>query len=260
MSKRIAVTAVVLLVLGGFATLWAAGVSETQALERRTYPVQGFSKLSVSNDMSFTIRQGDDFSVEIQAPSELFSRIRVNLVGQELRIYRTSEFWLWGPRRQRPHAEVTMPRLSKLQVSGASQGSILFDARKEPQFIIKMGGASRLDVSLVATTLDLSLSGASKLDGMVEASHMLAQISGASKTNIAGGISDMTLNLSGASTFRDGGLTLKTADLVVSGASTAEVRVEQTLRVNASSASTVRYRGNPKIESSLTGASYIRDL
>jgi hypothetical protein len=64
--------------------------------------------------------------------------------------------------------------------------------------------------------------------------------------------------LSGASQINAFDLTVEASELSLSGASIAKVWVTKSLNVDASGASSVRYKGNPEIRKQLSGASTLR--
>lgn len=103
--------------------------------------------------------------------------------------------------------------------------------------------------------LDVVLSGASKSDISLTATKLNTNLSGASTATIVGSGTILVIEVSGASKLEAYEFPINQADLDVSGASTARVRVQDALTVKASGASTVRYRGTPRVNSNVSGAS-----
>ena len=114
-------------------------------------------------------------------------------------------------------------------------------------------------VSVLTPTLEtLSLSGAvsGSLENL-EADRLTLELSGASRLGATGRAGVLRLSLSGASFFRGPKFEAENAVVDASGASEALVHAKRTLKVEASGASTVRYLGEPKVESKLSGASQV---
>ena len=137
------------------------------------------------------------------------------------------------------NAEVHMPVLVGLDLSGASE------ARADPGFSSTQ-------------PLDVTLSGASLIDikGLTS-SAVNADISGASSLTLSGTTTSETLVVSGASTANLLACTATRTTVAVSGASEAWVNASQ-ISVSASGASTLYYLGNPSIQTNnISGASLL---
>lgn len=105
--------------------------------------------------------------------------------------------------------------------------------------------------------LKFDLSGASKLEVNVAFESIKGDLSGASNVNFQENCDFIDLDISGASTFYGFPANAKEAYLNLSGASKAEISVSDKLVVDASGASTVRYRGKPEVNKNLSGASKV---
>ena len=123
-----------------------------------------------------------------------------------------------------------------------------------------ISGASRVELESVfrGRNLDVRLSGASTFDAKVEANRMICNLSGASKCELGGVVDVMEAELSGASRLEDYDLDIEELYMNLSGASSARLTVEGLIELDASGASTLRYRGDAVIQHlDLSGASNI---
>ena len=132
---------------------------------------------------------------------------------------------------------VTMPTLRAVKFSGASQSTI--------------NGFTHL------TDLAVELTGASKSTVNVGASRLAINLTGASELTGTGSGSELRADLSGASRLVTVEYPVSNAALDLSGASSARIWVADALTVKASGASNVRYRGTPRVNSTLSGASTV---
>jgi hypothetical protein len=108
----------------------------------------------------------------------------------------------------------------------------------------------------------LELSGATSahVDG-VSSQDFSLELSGASSATVAGTAGTFTSTASGASRIRCFELATHKASVSLSGASSAELDVSDSLSVNASGASNVKYKGNPdRVERKISGASTIQSV
>ena len=135
-------------------------------------------------------------------------------------------------------AEVTLPELTGLDLSGASHGTISEFSSTNP--------------------LNVDVSGGSQLLGNIEAGDTVLDVSGASQVILSGSAQEVVIDASGASTVKLADLPVTDAAVNASGASQVTVNPSGRLDADASGASRVHYLGSPtlgKIERS--GASSI---
>jgi hypothetical protein len=136
---------------------------------------------------------------------------------------------------------ITAPKLNALTVSGAVN------------FVV-------VDI-LRSTNFSLILSGASNFSGKIESEEIKANLSGASDCKVSGSSNKLDLVCSGASGFKGSDLKVDKADLDASGASSIKIHVIETLKAHASGASSIQYKGAPKMyNQSASGASSIKQM
>jgi hypothetical protein len=124
-------------------------------------------------------------------------------------------------------AEVTLPELTGLDLSGACHGAITgFSSTK---------------------ALDVDLSGASHLLGNIDAGDAWFDVSGASQVNLSGSARDVVIDASGASQVKLADFPVDDATVEASGASKVTVNPSGRLDADASGASRVHYLGDPTL-------------
>lgn len=126
---------------------------------------------------------------------------------------------------------------------------------------LKASGATDTYVNGVikADRFRLDLTGASNFKGAVDAVDLEVDQSGASDARIGGRVSNFRVDLSGASSLKGYELSADVVDIDVSGASNAQINAVKELKVEASGASDVRYRGSGVLkEINSSGASSVR--
>ena len=182
----------------------------------KEFDLSGFDQVEVTGAFFAEITQGDSFDVVVRVDEKLEEYLRVQVAGQTLEVGMTPNLSILGTATRQ--VEITMPELTGLELSGATQGTISgFDSTAD---------------------LTVEVSGASKLDGDIQAGDCSFDVSGASTVDLSGSGEGLVLD--------------------ASGASTAKVNVSGRLDAEASGASHVVYLGNPtlgRIDSS--GASSI---
>lgn len=246
MKARIVLSMVlVALMIGGCVPLPDVGevlseisVTGSGNVVTKEFDLTGFDQVEVSGAFVAHITRGDSFSVVVRVDEKLEEHLRVQLAGRTLEVGLAPNLSILGTATR--EVEITMPELTGLELSGATQGRI-------------SGFDSTADLSV-------EVSGASKLGGDIQAGETSAEVSGASTVDLSGSGGALVLDVSGASTVDLSDFAVDDANVEASGASTVRVNASGRLDAEASGASRVLYLGNPtlgRIDSS--GASTIEE-
>jgi hypothetical protein len=212
----------------------------------------GFIRVRIERALSVDILKADAWSVTI---GDDCSRIRMEVIGDTLCIERRGMDWF----HNRPHVVITMPVLRELTLGGASQAKAIGFQSNE-NFALKLNGASQMSISaMTAGNLKADVSGASNLVGDISYSgEALIKVSGASRVELQGVGNMGRLDFSGASQARLGNLALRYVDLKLSGASSAQLKASDRMDFDLSGASRMEYTGNAVIgRMQISGASVI---
>ena len=220
-----------------------------------------FTHVDVGSAFEVEITRSDTFSVIISADESLFDLVEVSKVGETLKIYLNprhifTDFTL-GAKTLR--AEITMPALYGLELSGASKGTV--NGFKSPEdFSLVVSGASSLEtVDIAVGDAEFQVSGASRVSGNMTANNAEFEVSGASSIELSGSADDIILEISGASRVDLADFSLNNADVKLSGASEATVNVKGKLDCALSGASRLYFYGNPTMgDTNVSGASTIK--
>ncbi|MFC1972584.1 head GIN domain-containing protein [Chloroflexota bacterium] len=191
-------------------------------IKTKEYTFRDFTSVEISSAFEFEITQSASYGISITADDNVLEKVEVTKEGNTLKIGLKTIPSL-GPVTLK--AEVTMPELHGLAVSGASRGTVS-------------------DFSS-AENLDINVSGASKVTGDITAGDTDFEVSGASTVQLEGSANNMVANVSGASRFNFGGFMVNNANVTFSGASNGTVNPSGKLDANLSGASKLSYIGNP---------------
>jgi len=204
----------------------------------REEPITDFDRVDVSHAFHVDISQGDTFSVVVRVDDNLVEHLEVVKRGETLKIGLEPGL---TPSMQDAtmEAEVTMPEMVGLELSGASHVAVTGFESTEP--------------------LDVNLSGASRLRGEIDAGDATFDASGASRVMLNGSARNVSVEGSGASQIDLSDYSVADAKVKLSGASAATVNASGTLDVDASGASDVYYLGSPTMgDIEMSGASSVK--
>ncbi|MFC2034756.1 head GIN domain-containing protein [Chloroflexota bacterium] len=220
-----------------------------------------FTHIDVGGAFEIEITQSDSFSVIISADESLFDLIEVSKVGGELKIYLNPRhiFTDFTVGAKSLKAEITMPALYKLSLSGVTKGTITgFESIHD--FSLVISGASSLEASNIKVGgAQFEVSGDSRVSGNMTAKDVTFEVSGTSSIELLGSADNVILKISGASKTDLSDFMLTDAVVEISGAS--EVTLNASGRVDAalSGASNLYFYGNPIMGSTdVSGASTIK--
>lgn len=194
--------------------------------------VRNFESINMGNAFKVRIRAGNGFSVIARGDERDLDELDVYVRNGTL----YAKYNNYRSRRYLVTFDIVMPDLRYVDFSGASTSQITgFDLRN----------------------LDINLSGASKCDIDADAQFFNFDLSGASTLNMIGDSQKISGEISGASTLNAFPFRSEEMLLYISGASKARVMVSKFLKVEASGASGVYFRGNPVIEKRISGGSFV---
>jgi hypothetical protein len=200
--------------------------------------VSSFTSIQAEGGIDIFLTQGKETGVAVSASSEDYREAIVTEVrGTTLYVsfkYRNA----WGNRMVNPKAKayVSVEKLESINVSGACD--------------IHIAGVLKSD------DLKVVLSGASNFKGEVHLNNTQILLTGASDCRFTGKAERIKVQASGASSFKGYDMDAVDAEINASGASDVQMSISNSLTVEASGASSVHYKGEPRLKGiRVTGAS-----
>lgn len=188
---------------------------------------QPFSAIRIAGGIDLYLSQSDEPAIAVSASDAKYnSNIKTVVEGSTLRIYYEGDK-RWS-RNRKLTVYVATKNLENLEAAGASD--------------ITVTGV------LKTTALQLTLSGASDFKGAVAVEKLDLVLSGASDAKIIGTAGILKVESSGASDVDGYDLITEECIAKASGASDINLTVNKTLNAQASGASHIFYKGNPKVE------------
>lgn len=227
--RRVALTFVlslcILLVSGcGAVGVWPVELEGSGRLMTLEKPLVGFDRVRVTHTFHVDIRQGEEFGVVIQADDNLIRYLRVVRSGTTLEIGLQPR-WNYSIEHATLRAEVTMPELTHVDLRGACHATVFgFESAHE---------------------LKVNASAASHLNGNIDVGDVRLDITAASHVTLAGSARNAVVNAWMASHVGLADLEVMDASVHAHGASHVTVNPSGRLDVMASTASHVRYLGDP---------------
>ena len=204
--------------------------------ERRK--VGSFTSIQAEGGLDIYVTQGNEYGVAVSASSEEFRDAIVTEVrGNTLYLaFKYKYGWKNGMSNPKAKAYVSIDKLESINVSGACD--------------IHIAGVLKSD------DLKVVVSGASCIKGEVQLNNAQFLMTGASDCKLRGSAEKIKVQVSGASSFKGYDMNSGDAEINASGASDVQMNITNSLAVEATGASSVHYKGEPRLKGiRVTGAS-----
>jgi hypothetical protein len=138
-------------------------------------------------------------------------------------------------------AEITVPSLQALEISGASDATIKGPLTAE-KFNLEVSGAGDVVIeNMTANTFEAELTGAGQLE-----------VKG-------GSVNKLAYDVTGAGDISTFPLQSKTAEVTVTGMGDVELSVSDALDASITGAGDINYKGHPQLTTNITGGGSIED-
>jgi hypothetical protein len=199
--------------------LTAVSVGFAQKSEVRQ--VGSFKGIKASEAISVVLRKGDKESVKVEAENVPLNSVITEVSGSYLRIHMAEGSY----KNRRVKVEVTYISLERISVSSASS-------------VVSEG-------TVQTGNLAISVSSAASLELTLDAGTVSVDVSSAGDIIFEGKAKSLTIEATSAGVVDAYNMECETVDASAGSAGSIKVNVTKSLRAKASSAGTIRYRGNP---------------
>lgn len=220
-------------------------ISPLHGQDTRKFKLSGFRGVEIGGAFEVHLKKSTTFFVTAEGEEEDLENLQFDIDKGVLEVsfkdsYKSWKF-NWKKNRRNVVLQIGLPELKEAEFTGAAK-------------LLMSGFSNEEDIKLY-------FSGASQ--GIVEdldAEKFSVELSGASKLKISGKVVKLNVNASGASSISAFPLITRDADVELSGASRAELAVKNSLKVDASGAAKVIYKGNPLVSKDLSGAAVVKRM
>jgi phage shock protein PspC (stress-responsive transcriptional regulator) len=198
--------------------------------------VRDFTYLDIGNTFIVNVIKGDDYKIEFNENNQMSDDVVFEKDSETLKIrYRNSDNF-FDANRNKLKLNITMPQIAGVNLQGASQTYIQnFNLE---QFRANLSGTAKAQINMTVEDANVDLSGASKLI-------------------LSGVARNLNAELDGIASLEAYDMVISEATIDANAAANVKIYVTDFLRVNASGGTTIKYKGNPKIDATESVASSI---
>ena len=235
MKKILSLFAAFLVVFSSFAD---------PAIVTKKFKVANFKSIELGSAFEVHVHKGNVYSVSVTGKESDIDELEVSSSAGKLEIsydYGRKWKWSWNNSRSKVVVNITLPRLESGDFTGACKVDLQGFTNEEEMRLLFSGAAK------------------GSADGL-RADKLKIELSGASDCRISGQSDYLKIEASGASHLKALEFLSRHVDVEASGASSASVQVQKSLKVDASGASHVKYKGSPIISKDLSGAASLHQV
>jgi len=224
-----------------------AHLASAQDRVRETRSVASFTEIEYGLPGTLHLRQGDDQSVEIDAPTAVLDKIETTVDGETLDISDGNESGVFdrffgddGLDTDDIDVYVTAPTINAVTLAGS--GRVVGETQ--------LSGAS----------LSLTVAGSGDMEMDLEAEDLSVRVAGSGRCTLQGQARTLDVNIAGSGDLRAANLETQRADVRITGSGNAELNVTDRLSAEVIGSGDVRYRGRPTVETTTLGSGKVRPM
>lgn len=213
--------------------------------------VGDFSGIEVSTGVNVVFKQENATNVKVYADSDKLQNIVTKVENGVLKVYIDNK----GAKKMKfknLSVNVSSPRMDNIKTSSGSIFTVVNSIKENNLRIDASSGSSVAGKFMVNNTTDFSVSSGSNVKANVISGKVLVKSSSGASVNLEGSSDIGMIDVSSGAVVKADNLRINSAEVESTSGSSASVNVKDKMRVKASSGGSVRYKGNPKIDSDVS--------
>lgn len=210
-------------------------------IDSETRKVSDFDSIDLDYPAEVIIKQGTTESLTIEADDNLLPQLVSEVRDGTLHIENGERDY---GKRVNPSeiVRITITVKNLREVDFSTAGALTVNGLKGDSLSVFLSGAG--DVTLNDLDLD----------------KLTVSLSGAGEFSASGSATELNVTISGFGSFDSPNLKTQTANVRISGAGSATVRVEESLDASISGAGSVNYYGSPSVTQAISGAGDVKQV
>lgn len=214
---------------------------------RESRSVASFTEIEYGIPGTLHLRQGDDSSVEIDAPQKVLDKVETTVDGKTLEISDGEDSglfdrWFGGDGLDTDQIDVyvTAPTIRHLALAGS--GRVMGETR------------------VTSESLSLTVAGSGDMDLDLDAKALSVRVAGSGTCTLRGQTNTLEVNIAGSGDLRAGNLETQRAEVRIAGSGNTELTVADHLSAKIFGSGDVRYRGRPTVETNTFGSGEVQPI
>lgn len=213
-----------------------------------------FSALDVSTGVKVVFAQENNSSVKVFADSDKLQNVITKVENGVLKVYIDNK----GTRNLRfknLSVNISSPKMDRIKTSSGSNLTIVNEINGKELTLDASSGSAIVGKFRISGTSNLEASSGSNVKATIDSDKVSVKASSGSSLTLDGNSDYIAIDASSGSSCKADQLRANIGIVESTSGSSASVNAKDKLTVKASSAGSVRYKGNPKIEANISKSS-----
>lgn len=223
-------------------------------LNGETRNVGEFSGVEVSTGVNVVFKQENATNLKVFADSDKLQYIITKVENGILKVYIDNK----GAKKMKFRnlsVNISSPRMEIIKTSSGANFSTVNDLNGANINIDASSGSSVKGKFNISKTSYIEASSGSNVKVDINTGSISVKSSSGSNVNVEGNADEGMIDVSSGAVIKAENLQVNNADVESTSGSSASVNVKEKLKVKASSGGSVKYKGNPKIDSNVSKTS-----
>ncbi|MCX8533671.1 DUF4252 domain-containing protein [Chryseobacterium luquanense] len=213
-----------------------------------------FSGLEVSSGIKVVFTQENNTSVKVFADADKLHNVITKVENGILRISIDNK-GTKNLRFKNLSVNVSSPKMDRIKASSGSNFTTVNEIRGKEMTLDASSGSAVVGKFQISGISNVEASSGSNVKASISSNQVLIKSSSGSSITLEGDTDYVSIDASSGASCKTDQLRSNTAMVESTSGSSASVNAKDKLTVKASSAGSVRYRGNPKIEANISKSS-----
>ena len=213
-----------------------------------------FSGLDVSAGVKVVFTQENNTSVKVFADADKLQNVITKVENGILKVYIDNK-GTKNLRFKNLSVNVSSPKMDRIKASSGSNFTAVNEIREREMNIDASSGSAIVAKLQISGTSNVEASSGSNVKASISSDKVLVKSSSGSSVTLEGSTDYLSIDASSGSSCKTDQLRANVGVVESTSGSSASVNAKDKLTVKASSAGSVRYKGSPKIEASISKSS-----
>jgi hypothetical protein len=213
-----------------------------------------FSGIEVSTGVNVVFKQENATNVKVYADSDKLQNIITKVENGVLKVYIDNK----GAKKMKfknLSVNISSPKMDDIKTSSGSTFTVVNSIKENNLRIDASSGSSVAGKFTINNTTDLNVSSGSNVKANITSGKIMLKSSSGASANVEGNADIGMIDVSSGAVVKAENLRVNVAEVESTSGSSASVNVQNKMRVKASSGGSVKYKGNPKIDSDVSKVS-----
>jgi len=228
--------------------------SNSSYLNGETRNVGNFSGIEVSTGVNVIFKQEDATNLKVFADSDKLQYVVTKVENGVLKVYIDNK----GAKKvkfRNLSVNVSSPRMDNIKTSSGANFTVVNAIRENNLRIDASSGSLVTGKFTINNTTDVDVSSGSNVKANITSGKIMVKSSSGASANVEGNADFGMFDVSSGADCEAKNLRVNIAEVESTSGSSVSVNVQDKLKVKASSGGSVRYKGNPKIDSDISKVS-----